>query len=91
VPLRDVEEFRRWIERESPSVAAQRMARHFLAEVGDEAWRSPSVPVEVLSNQPEYEVREVALHVEGEDRPVQIWYRHIYATDAVEVIAVTNR
>jgi hypothetical protein len=44
----------------------------------------------VLSTQPEYEVREVALHVEGEDRPVRIWYRHIYATDAVDVIAVTN-
>ncbi len=91
MPLRDVEEFHRWIERESPSVAAQRVARHFLAEVGDEAWRSPSVPVEALSNQPEYEVREVALPVEGDDRPVRLWYRHIYATDAVDVIAVTNR
>lgn len=91
MPLRDVEELHRWIKRESPSVAAQRVARHFLAEIGDEAWRSPSVPVDVLSNQPEYEVREVALQVEGEDRPVRIWYRHIYATDAVDVIAVTNR
>ena len=70
MPLRDVEEFHRWIERESPSLTAQRVARHFLADIGDEAWRSPSVPVEVLSNQPEYEVREVALPVEGEDRPV---------------------
>ena len=91
MPLRDVEEFSRWIELESPSVAAQRVARHFLAEIGDEAWRSPSVPVDALSNQPEYEVREVALQIEGEDRPVRIWYRHIYATDAVDVIAVTNR
>ena len=38
VPLRDVEEFSRWIALESPSVAAQRVARHFLAEIGDEAW-----------------------------------------------------
>ena len=91
MPLQDTGEFHRWVERESPSVAAQRLARTFLAEVGDEAWRSPSVPIEVLSSQPEYEVREVALHVEGEDRPVQIWYQHIYATDAVNVIAVTNR
>jgi hypothetical protein len=44
-----------------------------------------------LSNQPEYEVREAALHVEGEERLVRIWYRHIYATDVVDVIAVTNR
>jgi hypothetical protein len=91
VPLRDVEEFGRWIEREAPSIAAQRAARHFLAEIGDEAWRSPSIPVETLSNQPEYEVRVAALGVEGEDLPVQIWYRHVYATAAVDVIAVTNR
>lgn len=91
MPLGDIEELHRWIERESPSVVAQRVARHFLAEIGDEAWRSPSVPVDALSNQPEYEVREVALSVEGEDRPVQVWYRHSYATNAVDVIAVTNR
>ena len=72
MPLRDVGEFFRWIERESPSVAAQRVARHFLAEVGDEAWRAPSVPVDALSNQPEYQVREVALQIEGEDRAVRI-------------------
>lgn len=49
MPLRHVEEFHRWIERESPSVAAQRVARHFLAEIGDEAWQSPSVSVDVIA------------------------------------------
>jgi hypothetical protein len=49
------------------------------------------VPIEILSNQPEHEVREAALDVAGEERPVQIWYRHIYATDVVDVIAITNR
>jgi hypothetical protein len=91
VPLRDVDGYHRWIERESPSVAAQRVARHFLAEIGDEAWRAPSVPSAELSNQPEYEVREAALDVAAEERPVRIWYRHLYATDAVDVIAVTKR
>ena len=91
MPLRDIGELHRWIERESPSVAAQQVARHFFAEIGDEPWRSPSVPIDALSNQPEYEVREVALSVEGDPRPVQIWYRHFYATDAVDVVAVTNR
>jgi hypothetical protein len=90
VPLRDFDEYHRWIERESPSLAAQRVARHFLAEIGDEAWRHPSVPIE-LSNQPEYEVREAALDVEGEPRPVRVWYRHVYVTDVVDVIALTNR
>jgi hypothetical protein len=91
VPLRDIEELRRWIEREVPSVPAQQAARHFLAEIGDESWRHPSVPIAELSSQPEYEVRHAALPVEGEDRPVRIWYRHIYATDVVDVLAVTNR
>ncbi len=36
-------------------------------------------------------MREAALAVEGEQRPVNIWYRHIYATDVVDLIAVTNR
>lgn len=70
---------------------AQRIARHFLAEIGDEPWRSPSVPVEVLSNQPEYEVREAAPVVQRDGQPVRIWYRHFYATEAIDVIAVTNR
>jgi hypothetical protein len=38
-----------------------------------------------------YEVREVALRVEGGNRPIQISYQHIYATNAVNVIAVTNQ
>jgi hypothetical protein len=91
VPLRELEEFHRWIERETPSVAAQRVARHFLAEIGDEPWRSPSMPITDLSNQPEDEMREAALEVEGEERPVRIWYRHIYATGVVDVVVVTNR
>ena len=66
VPLRDLDEVRRWIERESPSIGAQRVARHFLAEIGDEPWRSPSAPIADLSDQPEYEVRVAALGVEGE-------------------------
>jgi len=33
VPLRDIDEFHRWVARESPSVTAQRAARNFLAQV----------------------------------------------------------
>ncbi len=91
MPLRDLEEYHGWIERESPSVGTQRVARHFLAEVGDEPWRLPSVPIAALSNQPEYEVRAAALAVEGEEHPVRVWYRHFYATGDVDVVAVTNR
>ena len=90
MPLRNVEEYHRWVEREFPSDGAQRVARHFLTEIGDEPWRAPSVPIDVLSHQPEYEVRVAALDVVGELQ-VRVWYRHFYATSAVDVIAVTNR
>ena len=60
MPLRDVEEYHRWIEHA------------------------------VLSNQPEYEVREAVLDVEGEPS-VLVWYRHLYAIEAVDVITVRNR
>lgn len=51
MPLRDLDEFHRWVEREAPSMAAQRVVRHFLAEVSDESWRSPSIPLAELSAQ----------------------------------------
>ena len=91
MPLRDLSEVRRWVEREHPTIQAQRVARHFLAEIGDESWRYPSVPIPELSDQPVYEVRRATLKVDGEDRPVRIWYRHVYATDDLDVIAVTNQ
>jgi len=52
VPLRDVGDLRAWVERERPTLGAQRVARHFLAEVGVESWRYPSVPIPELSDQP---------------------------------------
>ncbi|HMJ77553.1 MAG TPA: hypothetical protein VK507_16360 [Iamia sp.] len=91
MPLRDVGEYHRWVERERPSADAQRVARHFLAEIGDESWRYPSVPIAELSDQPEYEVRRAELTVKGEQAPVVIWYWHVYATDAIDILAVTNR
>ena len=89
MPLRDLSQFHDWIRRESPSKAARRVARSFIAEIGDEPWRAPSVPLAELSNQPEYEVRTASLPVTGEDE-VHLWYLHDYATGAVDVMAVTN-
>ena len=90
MPLREVSEFTAWIEREQPSTLARSVARTFIAELGDEPWRAPSVPIAELSNQPEYEVRVAAVDVAGE-LPVQVWYLHAYATGNVDIIAVTNR
>ena len=53
-------------------------------------WRTPSVPIEALSNQPEYELRVATVDVAGE-RPVWVWYLHAYATGDVDIVAVTNR
>lgn len=90
MPLREVSEFTAWIERERPSNLARSVARTFIAELGDEPWRAPSVPIAELSNQPEYEVRVAAVDVAGE-LPVEVWYLHAYATGNVDIIAVTNR
>ena len=88
--LRDIDAFYAWIERESPSTAAQSAARGFVAELGDRPWLAPSVPIAELSEQPEYEVRTATLIVEGEHE-LSIWWMHVYATGAVDLIAVTNR
>lgn len=88
--LRDIGAFHTWIERETPSKAAKSVARGFIAELGDQPWRAPSVPIAELSDQPQYEVRTATLTVEGE-HDVSIWWMHGYATGAVDLIAVTNR
>lgn len=90
MPLDKVDEYHEWIARESPSRAAQSVARTFIAEIGDVPWRAPSIPIAELSNQPEYELRTAHLAVAGE-ADVQVWYLHAYATGRVDVIAVTNR
>ncbi len=90
MPLRDIEEYHAWVGREAPTVEAQRVVRHFLAEIGDELWRAPSVPIAELSQPPEYEVRAATLIV-AEQSAVQVWYRHFYADDTVDVVAITGR
>lgn len=90
MPLREIDEYHAWIERDSPSKASRSVARTFIAELGDQPWREPSVPIAMLSQQPEYEVRTASLPVTGES-DVQIWYLHAYATGNVDLIAVTNR
>lgn len=88
--LRDIEAFHAWIDRESPSTAAQSVARTFIAELGDRPWRAPSVPIAGLSEQPEYEVRTATITV-ADEHDVSIWWMHVYATAAIDLIAVTNR
>ncbi len=88
--LRDASGFYRWIESESPSIEAWSIVRTFLTHVGTRPWVAPSVPVEEMSNQPDYEVRTAILEVE-EGVQVQAWWLHEYATGAVDIVGVTFR
>ncbi len=90
MPLREIDAYFEWIERERPSRRARSAARTFIAELGDEPWRAPSVPIGELSNQPEYEVRAALLTGNG-GLEVQVWYLHAYATGNVDLIAVTGQ
>ena len=88
--LRDVAVFHEWVASEQPTRTACRIARAFIAELGDRPWRAPSVPIPELSDQPHHEVRFAALEVTGEP-DVHVWYRHEYATGDVDLIAITHR
>jgi hypothetical protein len=46
------------------------------------------VPVPEVSNQPEYEVRTVSLHL-PDGSTVTVWWEHVYATGDVDLLAVT--
>jgi hypothetical protein len=43
-----------------------------------------------VSDQPVDEMRTATLLVPSED-PVRVWYRVIYATGDIDIVAVTNR
>jgi hypothetical protein len=43
VPLGDIGEYFAWIERESPSVAAQHAVRSFLLELDGRPWAAPNM------------------------------------------------
>ena len=90
MPLREIDAYFEWIEREAPSFGVRSVARSFIAELGDEPWRFPSVPIAELSDQPSYEVRTAILPVDGA-LEIQVWYLHAYATGNVDLIAVTGR
>jgi hypothetical protein len=87
--LRDVARYHAWVDREQPSADAQRVAATFLIELADRPYTAPSIPVELLSARPDYEVREVVIRVPGE---VDVWmlYRHTFVTGAVDVIDITR-
>jgi hypothetical protein len=89
VALRNTRPYYDWVDRELPSLQAKQVARTFVADLGEMPWLAPSIPIAELSRQPHYEVRSALLTVRAES-PVQIWYRHEYATGDVDLIDVTS-
>ena len=87
--LRNTKPYYEWVDREEPSLRAKRVARSFIADIAERPWLAPSVPIAELSLQPQYEVRSALLAVRGES-PIQIWYRHEYATGDVDLIDMTS-
>jgi len=89
VALRNTRPYYEWVDRELPSLQAKQIARSFIADIADQPWLAPSVPIVELSLQPQYEVRS-ALLAGGGESPIQVWYRHEYATGDVDLIEVTS-
>ncbi len=87
--LRDAGPYFAWVERESPSAAAIKVASEFVGGIGDRPWLAPSTPIPELSDQPHYELRSAHLKV-ADGTTVRVWFRHTYATDAVDVLDVTS-
>lgn len=89
--LRDISAFDQWVAREQPSAAAQLAAAAFIEVIGAVPWRSPSTPLGDLSDQPYSQRRHAVIDVEGGEAPVEIWYRHYYDGDDVDLIDLTSR
>lgn len=66
------------------------VVRTFIATIGDEPWRAPSVPDPDLSEQPFFEVRSASLAV-PEERSVLVEYRHDYVRGVVDLMSVRQR
>lgn len=86
--IRDASGFHRWVEAEEPDIEAWSLVREFLVTIGSRPWSAPSVPVEEMSDQPNYEVRTAVLELRS-GIEVQAWWLHEYATNAVDIIGIT--
>ena len=91
MPLRDVDEYRAWVEREAPSRPVRSAVRTYVAELVDWPSRPPSVVVPDLSNLPTYEVRMARLDLPDIEPAIHVWYLHELATGVVDLLLVTHR
>ncbi len=102
MPLGNLAPFEEWVERRQPFLPVRRRVQTWIARLAVESWQSPSLPVEIESHRPDYEVRSALLCYEqpGDENKdaeecIRIRYRVTYAedddeTDLVDLISVDN-
>lgn len=73
------------MQREDPRVSVLRAVGEWVAGLGGRPWQAPSVPWPEMSDQPHSDIRTA--EIPGTDG-VEIFYRHDFGTDIVDVIWV---
>lgn len=85
MPLGDVAPLIEWRDSTNPLQERWNIVRLWVEMAGQTPWLSPSIPFPELSDQPHYEVRSAVIpYSEG----VEVFHRHTYADDRVDIIAV---
>jgi len=62
-----------------------RRVRAWIDGLGETPWQAPSIPFPELSDQPHYEVRTAVVPGSG---GIEVFYRHDYLRDLVDLIWV---
>ena len=84
MPLGSVGPFLKWLQDCDPPYIDARSVEVWILNLGDNAVAYPSVPYDT-SDQPRSEVRNAVI---GQRRPVEVWYKHTYAMDIVDLLLV---
>ncbi len=83
MPLRDTSALEEWRARDRPTSALEVTVRAWILGLDTAPWLFPSTPFPELSFQPDFEMRSAEVPESG---GVEVFYRHEYATGAVDLI-----
>ena len=75
--------FYRWAQTAAPHVRS--IVRTWIAELGDQPWQFPSVPIPELSNPPAYEIRTAIVP----DTTVLVVYRREFQGEIIDLHEVS--
>ncbi len=80
-----------WVERDDPRFSVARVVLEWIEAAGETPWRWPSVTLDDLSERGmdagSYDWRQVVVPGTG---GVEVYYRHWYQSDRVDVVAVMS-